>query len=286
MKAMQTSMYSIRAMMQREIDMAVDWAAAEGWNPGNADASCFHAADPDGFLVGLLDGEPVATISAVRYGAAFGFVGFYIVKPDQRGKGYGLAIWKAAMDRLAGRTVGLDGVVSEQDKYKRSGFVLAYRGIRYESVGGSPVPLDPNVVDLSALPAESVLKYDKPFFPDDRSAFVRAWVSQPNGVALGILREGRLAGYGVLRPCRTGFKIGPLFADAPDLAERLFNALRTRAPTRSPVFLDIPEANGEALALVKRHGMTAMFETARMYKGPAPTLPLDRLFGVTSFELG
>jgi len=32
--------------------------------------------------------------------------------------------------------------------------------------------------------------------------------------------------------------------------------------------------------------MHPVFETARMYTGAIPELPMDRLFGVTSFELG
>jgi len=32
--------------------------------------------------------------------------------------------------------------------------------------------------------------------------------------------------------------------------------------------------------------MKPVFETARMYTGCAPALPLARAFGVTSFELG
>ena len=53
--------YHIRAMTRDEVDVAVDWAAAEGWNPGLHDADCFYRADPQGFLVGLLDGEPIAS---------------------------------------------------------------------------------------------------------------------------------------------------------------------------------------------------------------------------------
>jgi Acetyltransferase (GNAT) family len=88
-----------------------DWAAEEGWNPGNTDMQAFFAADPGAFLIGRLDGEPVASISVVKYGAGFGFLGFYIVRPLLRGKGYGLQIWRAGMARLEGRNVGLDGVV-------------------------------------------------------------------------------------------------------------------------------------------------------------------------------
>jgi ribosomal protein S18 acetylase RimI-like enzyme len=119
-------------MQRAEIDLAVEWAAREGWNPGLQDADAFHAADPEGFLLGALAGEPAAVISAVRYGEGFGFIGFYIVRPDLRGRGYGLTLWNAAMARLAGRNVGLDGVVAQQPNYRKSGFRLAYRNIRHE----------------------------------------------------------------------------------------------------------------------------------------------------------
>src|SRR5262249_48898838 len=72
----------IRSMRPDEISIAVDWAAAEGWNPGLADATCFSSVDPDGFLIGELDGAPAATISCVNYGASFAFLGFYIVRKD------------------------------------------------------------------------------------------------------------------------------------------------------------------------------------------------------------
>ena len=127
--------YKVRTMDRQEVGLAIDWAAAEGWNPGLHDANCFYAADPEGFLVGLLGDEPVATISVVKYGSSFGFVGFYIVAPVHRGCGYGIKIWNTGLARLQGRTVGLDGVVDQQENYKKSGFVLAHRNIRYEGTG-------------------------------------------------------------------------------------------------------------------------------------------------------
>ena len=126
---------AIRPLQRSEMGLALDWAAAEGWNPGLADAEPFHAADPGGFLCGWLADEPVALISAVRYGADSGFIGFYIVRPAWRGRGHGLAIWQAAMARLAGRNIALDGVVAQQDNYRRSGFKLAWRGAGIEEEG-------------------------------------------------------------------------------------------------------------------------------------------------------
>ena len=95
--------YEVRPMTRVELDVAVDWAAAEGWNPGRHDADAFYATDPNDFFVGLLDGEPIAPISAVAYDGAFGFVGFYIVKPELRGQGYGIQVWRRAMEYLGAR---------------------------------------------------------------------------------------------------------------------------------------------------------------------------------------
>ena len=52
--------FQIRPMSRAELDIAVEWAADEGWNPGLHDADSFFAADSGGFLMGLLNGEPVA----------------------------------------------------------------------------------------------------------------------------------------------------------------------------------------------------------------------------------
>ena len=122
---------SIRTMRPDEISIAIDWAAGEGWNPGLADAACFATADPNGFLMGELDGVPVAIVSCVKYSASFAFLGLYIVREDMRGRGYGLSLWNAAIARAGRRVIGLDGVVAQQQNYKRSGFELAYANVRY-----------------------------------------------------------------------------------------------------------------------------------------------------------
>lgn len=278
--------YKIRTATRKEVDIAVEWAAQEGWNPGLQDADCYYSADPNGFLIGFLGNEPIASISVIRYGGSFGFLGFYIVKPAYRGKGYGLQIWNAGLKYLEGRNIGLDGVIAQQENYKKSGFQLAYRNVRYEGIPGGESPEGASIVELSTLPFETVDSYDRAFFPADRSEFIKSWIHQPGCIALGILQNGKLAGYGVIRRCRSGRKIGPLFADGPDLAESLFLALTSGAGAAEPVYLDVPEVNPTAVSLAKRHKMEVVFETARMYTGEAPDLPLHRVFGVTSFEVG
>ena len=191
---MQNNSYTIRTMSRQQVDIAIQWAAAEGWNPGLHDAVCFYTADPNGFLIGLLGDEPIATISAVKYGETFGFLGLYIVKPDYRGKGYGIQIWNAGLEYLAARTIGLDGVVAQQDSYKKSGFVLAYRHVRYQGTSDGQHQVHAGVVPLSSLAFDDVYAYDKAFFPDDRMEFLKCWINQPQGIALGILQNRKLAG--------------------------------------------------------------------------------------------
>ena len=276
-------------MARADVDLAVEWAAREGWNPGLADAAAFHAADPGGFLLSEDgDGTPVACLAAVRQGDGLGFAGFYIVAPERRGEGHGIAIWQAGMARLAGRTTGLDGVVDQQDAYRRSGFALAWRNRRHGADAPAPVDVPAGaagVVDAAALPLDVVTAYDARMTGAPRPAFLRAWLTLPGHVALAAVRDGHPAGLGVVRPCRQGSKIGPLFADDTPTARALFAALAARAGA-GPLFLDVPGPNADAAAIAAEAGMAPVFETARMYAGPPPAIPLDRVYGVTSFELG
>jgi hypothetical protein len=89
----------------------------------------------------------------------------------------------------------------------------------------------------------------------------------------------------VIRDCREGCKIGPLFADDDEAALILFRALAATRPGR-PIILDVPVPNEAAVALARSHGMQPVFETARMYKGTAPDLSLSSIYGITTFELG
>lgn len=274
---------AVRRLEAGEVHLAIEWARREGWNPGRFDAACFYAADPEGFLVALHEDQPAAVISVVRYGPAFAFLGLYICRPDLRGKGFGRRVWEAGIAHAGQRTIGLDGVPAQQHNYARSGFNLAWTNTRYEGIGGGdPVP---GLVDLDMVPFDAIARYDKHTFEADRRRFLRGWVSQPDAVRLGAVRDGTLTGWGLLRPCAEGWKIGPLFADDRATGERLIHGLMAAIPDEH-VYLDVPEPNAIANAVARAREMQPVFETARMYAGPRPPLDLDRVWGVTSFELG
>lgn len=274
---------NIRNMKLSDLETAVDWAAAEGWNPGLADAPIFYSADPHGFLMAELDGRMAGSVSAVAYGDCYGFMGFYIVPEDLRGRGIGINLFRAGLDYLVGRVVGLDGVMAQQGNYRSMGFETAFVSVRQEGRAGGEDP--GGTVALGPEHLKQVMAYDRTCFPGPRTAFLNGWLSAPGHRALGVMAGGRLAGYAVMRPCRVGHKIGPLFADNQDAAERLFSALKARAG-EGPVYLDTPLNNPLAAALVKRNNLSGVFETARMYAGGAPDWADRKVFGITTFELG
>ena len=270
-------------MTRPELDIAIAWARAEGWNPGLFEADSFFATDPNGFFIGDADGEPVGCISGVAYDGAYGFMGFYIVKPEYRGSGHGLRIWNAALDYLGARTIGADGVPAMLAKYETFGFQIAYRNVRYRGFGGGSEP--DGLVSLDALSFGDLAAYDAGHVPAPRTTFLEHWVRQRGAVVRIAVEGSRIVGFGMLRVCKDAYKVGPLFADSPGIAANIFTALRANAQG-STIFLDTPEPNAAAAALAKANDMTPAFETSRIYRGPAPDLPLDRIYGVTSFELG
>ena len=200
-----------------------------------------------------------------------------------------MEIWKAGIGKMAGRAIGLDGVVAQQANYAKSGFALAHRDIRYGGLATSSEISDIRLVELGFTRplglAGGVIAYDRDFFLAPRDKFMRAWLSPGGRRTVVFIENDRILGFGCIRPCHTGSKIGPLFAETPAIAERIFGALTSRL-RGTPIFLDVPEPNVEAVALAKRHGLEPVFETARMYRGNAPQLPLDRIYGITTLELG
>ena len=278
--------FKIEPMTRSQLDFAVELAAKEGWNPGLHDADPFYKADPNGYLMGYLDGAHIGCISAVSYENEFGFMGFYILLPEFRGKGYGIQLWNAAIERLDGFNVGLDGVIEQQENYKKSGFKFAYSNIRYEWINAAKSFDDKNIVETSSVPFEKINSYDRKIFPANRTPFLHNWIKIPESFSFTYLNDDHIEGYGVIRKCRVGYKIGPLFAENSGIAENIFLKLCSSVDQKAQIYLDVPEVNDAGMKIASKYSMQKVFGTARMYNLNIPDLPVDKIFGVTTFELG
>ncbi len=278
--------YQVEVMTPAEVKIAIDWAKQEGWNPGLHDAECFYQTDPHGFFAGKLDGNIIAVGSAVVYDDQFAFCGFYIVDKNYRHQGLGMELTRRRLDYVGKRNAGIDGVLDMVDNYARIGYQFAHKNTRYTMANGHfNLSIDPSLIDLKTIPFSELTNYDRRHFPAPRPQFLSCWIKQPQALALGYRQNNQLKGYGVIRKCFSGYKIGPLFADTATIAEKLFEHLVNHAQGEA-VFLDIPENNPAAVELVKKYKMNEVFATARMYLKEPPLLPMHEIYGITTFELG
>lgn len=307
-------------MTEDDLVKTMEWARTEKWDPGDADALSFPTTDEEGFFMGHLEGEPIVAVSAVRYGEKHGFIGLYICKPQYRGRGHGLAVFQRGMEHLEGRVVGLDAVAAQRSNYEKQGFVLAFQTIRFEgtlaavvddhfpeastssataaAAAAAPPPGDGgggggdgSHVSIQKVEGrrlvDLVVEFDNEHIMTPRERFARAWLATPGHISrVAINGDGTVAGYGVLRPSHGSAKVGPLFAHSVEVAEKLLRAMAAGAPPLTKILLDVPEPNVDAVALAERMGLSRLWETGRMYRGPAPSLPLEHIFGFTSLELG
>lgn len=268
---------TIRVMRLADLQLVLGWAAAEGWNPGLADAGAFHAADPEGFFLAEVAGpagpEPVAAISVVNHDAQNAFLGLYVCRKEWRGRGIGLRLWQRGLAHAGERSIGLDGVAAQQANYARSGFVTAGASLRLEGPLGGPLAgahalpglRDARPADLPALAA-----LDLAASGIARPAFLGPWLAE-GGTRRSLVLDGPAgpAGFATARGCGRGVKVGPVVA--PD-AETALGLIRAAAGSLggTPVIVDLPEANGALLRLLTAEGMVETFRAARMYRGAPP----------------
>ncbi len=276
----------IRTAREEEVPVFIEWARREGWNPGLHDGECHYAVDPAGWFVAEADGEIVGTVSVTNYDSRFSFGGFFVIREDMRSKGVGWQLSSAAIRHAGDRNLGIDGVYEMQEKYSsRMGFRFAYRNIRWRGIADGR--RQAGLGSAQEVPFSALVAYDALHFPAERKRFLERWIRTPGSWSSALVEGGSLRGYGVIRRCFEGYKIGPLFADTPEIGECILEDLTGRDEVRGQLFFfDTPEPNRDAVAMAQEREMEEVFGTARMYTKEIPPLPVGRIFGVTTFEMG
>lgn len=281
--------FALTKLRRSDLDTLVSWAEQEGWNPGPHDADVFWRTDPHGYWGFFRGLKLIAGGSIVSYGGEFGFMGFFIVQKAYRHQGIGRKLWLLRLDAMRQRlrakaTIGMDGVVAMQPFYARGGFKPAFHSIRMET-RGRRFSLHPRIEIMEDGETGNILKLDRECFGYSREAFIRAWLAMPESRTFCFRDKAGLGGFAVMRRAARGYKIGPLFAQDTGVAQVLLQACQDAAGEES-LFLDVPQINREAVDLAARSGMKPVFECVRMYNGDPPDIPVGKIFGITSFELG
>lgn len=278
-------MLSIRNLTLQEMVFPMEVAQKEGWNPGLYDGAAFYQADPEGFFIAELDGGMAGGISAVRYGDGMVFIGNHFVLPPFRGRGIGKALWEYAIASAGEKDIGVNGLTEGKSFYESYGFrsvcnIIRYRGSIFLEGRFSDDVYFAHDIDFRVLAA-----FDAGFFGAPRGQFLKSWLETPAIESLCVLKDGELQGWGCMRRCREGWRLGPVFARQFAYAEELLRrfALKTIA---EDVYIDIPENNVQAIKLAFSMGMTPMEARLRMRRGEEIVEPLDQIYGFTTMDIG
>jgi GNAT superfamily N-acetyltransferase len=290
---MQERKITIRPIEDKaEMQMIMAWAEAEKWNPGKYDYEPYFAMNKENYLLLLVDEKPVGSISLVRYSEEFAFIGFFIVLPEYRRQGLGVQLWEEALKRLEKcQTVGLYSVPPQVSRYEASGFKGSHMIER--QIGNAPERLEElsSRIKISQNP-HSVFKtlcaYDRDNFKYNRQKLLRRMLAMPQTWALiSFDKNGKVNGYGLIRPCVEGFRIGPLYANNFNSAKLLFGALLSKIPAESFI-LDMPRNNrfSQIFAAYFRLQHVPEADTMIMFKGEEPEGVNKYCYGVCSLEVG
>ncbi len=292
--------FSIRLISNDEIDKVNDWAKSEGFAPGFDDISIYKNTDTKGIWVGCLDNEPIGSIACVKYNPSYGFIGLFIVKKEFRHKGFGVKLWKHALNYLKEiECIGLEAAPERLNDYQKWGFKQSSITNRWKLYSSNNL-LKNNfykdtyhnlkVVPGSQISSEAVLNYDSQREPSPRPHFLNDWLKNSFGTVNALIDDnGMCHGFGRIRPCllknnKKGWRIGPLLADTPPLAEILIRELVNGL--ESEILLDCPGLNPYANYLLSNLGFDQISKTYRMYKGVQPPFPMNQVYGLACLELG
>jgi ribosomal protein S18 acetylase RimI-like enzyme len=294
-----TTCLSIRCMEEKDLELVMNWCKGEKWNVGKYDVPAYYALDPKGHFLFLLDKQPVGAISIVRYSAQLFAIGPFIVKNEYRNKGYGAKIWQHAMKLLENNndaTACLYSVPAQISRYANSGFKKNFHIQRWQKnlINNLTSDIEKKTEELKRLDTvsiESVIDYDQSIFSVSRKKLLTTLMQCQNIVGFASTDDtGKVTGFGLIRPCIKGYRIGPLYADHIENAQKLFRTLLARV-NNCTVFIDAPSHNPYIELFTSYFNLARVSEadTVAMFRGEVPASLIEnnhKNYAVCSLEIG
>lgn len=279
-------MDGIRGLRESDLPDLLALSALAGWNQTEADWLRLMHLATGGCLCLELEGRPVATASAIRYGVELAWIGMVLTHPDFRGRGYGSRLTAAAVEHARSRgvrTVGLDATEMGRPLYLRLGFRDAARIERWSgmalpaaSAGPSPAGAEPR--GPSAAPRsdpadpspQGAPPWSGPGSPPFDAALDRAAFGADRSALLAALAAGEAAaegsGFAMARAGARAFQLGPCVSRTSDAAGRLLGSILGRHPGQAFLW-DLLPSNAAAASLAAELGFAPARRLSRMILG-------------------
>ena len=260
---------------------------AAGWNQTETDWRRLLDLEPMGCFVACEDDLVLGTVTALRYGQSFGWIGMLLTDPESRSKGIGTQLLRHAITYLESQgleTLRLDGTPMGYDIYSRHGFVDEYEIRRWEGV--STARSSKGLPPLRESTLSPVCEWDRHIFGADRSRLIASlWKENPSCSAVAV-SSGEVAGYALWRPGARAFYLGPATAATGELSAVLLREVLSRVPDER-IFVDVCTKNPWGLQLLRPLGFRYQRSLVRMYRGPhhCPGRP-ELIWAIAGPELG
>ncbi|KAF2493561.1 hypothetical protein BU16DRAFT_83657 [Lophium mytilinum] len=206
------------------------------------------------------------------YANSTGWVGFFIVNEQHRGKGWGAALFRSLLKFYADHNtgiVGLDGVAEQVPTYERRGFVTKCPLVLMVRPSASEAPLSKAVfepeegeklVNLREVPQKLLVEsdlahtgFERPKLWSDEALFSRPDVY---GYALVSSTDAnKLLGWVMVRRMEHGHRFGPLLADLYKQASVLLNkAMQDIESSKGSMVAEIFSPNPEGRKVFEELG--------------------------------
>jgi len=212
---------TLRRLEARDLDDALRLTQAERWSHRLEDWQ-FHYRLGRGWVACDHDGKVLGTASWWAYGEQFGTVGLVLVDQAHQGQGIGRQLMNVVMSDAGPRVLQLVATKAGLTLYQRCGF-REHHGIRQHQGAATQIPAfvplrDTVLRSVSLADLEAVCDLDAAAFGANRRHLVEAVFTAGGGVGVLAERNGRLAGFALVRQSGRGTTIGPVVAEDEALA--------------------------------------------------------------------
>lgn len=269
-----TAESKLRELNLDDLPAAQELSASAGWNQDAKDWSMMLQFGR-GWGIDAPDGQGriqlAASVVVLPYGEQFAWTSMVLVLPEFRRRGFAQTLLRHALVYLAaqGRAAVLDATPAGHAVYVQEGFADTWGFARYRREPGVPLQgpaAGPATRPLVERDWPAIDALDRVAFGASRLPLLRRLAQRLPQAARVLEQEGRLRGYVLGRDGREAQQIGPLLADAPDVAQRLLHdALQPLLG--EAVYVDLLDRHTAALNGLQPQGFVFQRPFMRMVHG-------------------
>jgi GNAT superfamily N-acetyltransferase len=279
---------TLRRLEERDLDGALRLSQAERWSHRLEDWQ-FHFRLGRGWAACDDDGKVLGTASWWAYGEQFGTVGLVLVDQAHQGQGIGRQLMNVVMSDAGPRVLQLVATKAGLTLYQRCGF-REHHGIGQHQGTATQIPAfaplrDTVLGTVSPDDLEAVCDLDTAASGADRRQLVSAVLNAGSGGGVIAHRNGRLAGFALVRQSGRGMTIGPVVAEDEALAIALIaHQLNSNG---SFTRVDIPADAKQLADWLETAGLVCVDQVTSMVRGNGREKRAEvRVFGLVSQALG